>query len=112
MLLTSFKFSLGGMEPAIRSIVDRYVRGGNRAALLELWTIRSHLKVEILSLPGNYDPSQFLATLDSEMTIIEAGIEKLSPAAALGQAISASASKRSLRVLKRAGRYRAATPEQ
>jgi hypothetical protein len=60
------------------------------------------LKVEILALPGSYDPSQFLAKLDSEMAIIEAGIEKLSPTAPLRRDVSASVSKRSLRILRRA----------
>jgi hypothetical protein len=106
LLLTSFGFSLGGMEPAITSVVNTCVRGGNRRALLELWTIRSHLKVEILALPGSYDPSQFLAKLDSEMAIIEAGIEKLSPTAPLRRDVSASVSKRSLRILRRAARCR------
>jgi hypothetical protein len=106
LLLTSFGFSLDGMEPAITSIVNTFVRGGNRQALLELWTIRSHLKVEILALPGSYDPSQFLAKLDSELAIIEAGIEKLSPTAPLRRAVAASVSKRSLRVLRRAARRR------
>ena len=106
LLLTSFGFSLGGMEPGITSIVNTCVHGGNRRALLELWTIRSHLKVEILALPGSYDPSQFLAKLDSEMAIIEAGIEKLSPTPPLRLAVSASVSKRSLRLLRRAARCR------
>ena len=94
------------MESEITSIVDAFVRGGNRQSLLELWTTRSHLKVEILALPGNDDPGQFLARLDSEMAIIEAGIERLSPPVKLHPAVSASESKRSLRLLRRAGRYR------
>jgi hypothetical protein len=94
------------MEPAITSIVNVFVRGGNRRALLELWAVRSHLKVEISALPGSHDPSQFLAKLDSELAIIEAGIEKLSPAAPLHRTISASTSKRSLRLLRRAARRR------
>ena len=32
----------------------------------------------MLELPGGYDPSQLVAKLDSEMTIIEAGIDRLS----------------------------------
>jgi hypothetical protein len=95
------------MEPGITSIVNMFVRGGNRRGLLELWTIRSHLKVEILALPGNDDPGQFLAKLESEMAVIETGIKKLSPAATLHPAVSASVSKRSLRLLRRAGRCRA-----
>jgi hypothetical protein len=94
------------MEPAITSIVNTYVCGGNRRALLELWTIRSHLKVEILALPGSHDPSQFFAKLDSEMAIIKAGIEKLNPTAVLRRAVSPSVSKQSLRILRRAARWR------
>ena len=69
------------MEPAITSIVNAYVRGGNRRALQELWRIRANLKAKILTLPDRYDPGQLLTTLDSEMVIIEAGINKLSPSA-------------------------------
>ena len=105
LLLTSFGFGLGGMEPAITSIVNTFVRCGNRQALLQLWTIRSHLKVEILALPGSYDPRQF-AKLDSEMAIIEAGLEKLNLTAPLRRVVSASVSKRSLRGLRRAARRR------
>jgi hypothetical protein len=93
------------MEPAITSIVNTFVRCGNRQALLQLWTIRSHLKVEILALPGSYDPRQF-AKLDSEMAIIEAGLEKLNLTAPLRRVVSASVSKRSLRGLRRAARRR------
>jgi hypothetical protein len=70
------------MEPAIASIVNAYVRGGNRRALQELWRLRSNLKLKILALPGDYDASEFIAKLDSEMAIIETGIDKLSPSAA------------------------------
>jgi len=70
------------MEPAITSIVNAYVRGGNRRALQELWRIRTNLKLKILALPGGYDSTKFIAILDGEMAIIEAGIDKLSPPAA------------------------------
>jgi hypothetical protein len=69
------------MEPAIASIVNVYVRGGNRRALQELWRTRSNLKIKILNLPGGYNPSALISTLNSEMIIIEAGIDKLSPSA-------------------------------
>ena len=69
------------MEPAITSIVNVYVRGGNRRALQELWRVWSNLRVKMLDLPGGYDPSQLVTKLDSEMTIIEAGIDRLSPTA-------------------------------
>ena len=71
------------MEPAITSIVNTHVRYGNRRALQELWRIRTNLKLKIQALPGGYyDLGQLLATLNSEMAIIEAGIGKLSPSAA------------------------------
>jgi hypothetical protein len=70
------------MEPAIASIVNAYVRGGNRRALQELWRLRTNLKLRILALPGGYDSSEFIAKLDVEMAIIEAGIDRLSPSAA------------------------------
>ena len=70
------------MQPAITSIVNTYVRFGNRSALHELWRFRSSLKVKLLLLAGNGDPSRLLAQLDDEITIIEAGIAELSPAAA------------------------------
>jgi hypothetical protein len=43
------------MEPAITSIVNTYVRYGNRRALQELWRIRTNLKLKIQALPGYYD---------------------------------------------------------
>jgi hypothetical protein len=69
------------MEPAITSIVNTYVRVGKRRALQELWRVWSNLKVKMLELPDGYDPSQFIAKLDSEVTIIVAGIDKLIPTA-------------------------------
>jgi hypothetical protein len=69
------------MEPAITSIVNTYVRVGNRRALQELWRVWSNLRVKMLELPSGYDPGQLVAKLNSEMTIIEAGIDKLSPTA-------------------------------
>jgi hypothetical protein len=38
----------------------------------------SNLRVKMLELSGGYDLSQPVAKLDSEMTIIEASIDKLS----------------------------------
>jgi hypothetical protein len=70
------------MRPAIASIVDTYVRHGNRPALLELWRIRSNLKGKFETLAGGYDPSMVLGQLEDEMAIIEAGIAKLFSAAA------------------------------
>jgi hypothetical protein len=70
------------MQPAIASIVDTYVRDGNRPALLKLWSFRSTLKGKCEALAGGYDPSMVLGQLDDEMAIIEAGIAKLFSAAA------------------------------
>jgi hypothetical protein len=69
------------MELAITSIVNTYVRYGNLGALHELWRIRNNLKIRMLELPGGYDPGQLMAKLNSEIAVIETGIEKLSPAA-------------------------------
>jgi hypothetical protein len=70
------------MQPAITSIVDTYVRHANRPALLELWRIRNNLKINLETLAVSCDPSKFLAQLEDEMAIIEAGIAKLNTAAA------------------------------
>ena len=70
------------MEPAIRSIVDAYVRLRNRKALDDLRAHRGRLTAELKSLPGAYDASKMIAQLDNEIAIIEAGLSLLNTAAA------------------------------
>jgi hypothetical protein len=70
------------MEPAIRSIVDVHVRFRNRRALDELRAHRRKLIAELRLLAGGYDISKPIAQMQDEIAIIEAGLSKLSGAAA------------------------------
>jgi hypothetical protein len=70
------------MEPAIRSIVDTYVRLRNRKALDELRAHRGRLIAELRLLAGGYDTSKPIAQMKDEIAIIEAGLVKLNTAAA------------------------------
>jgi hypothetical protein len=71
------------MQPAIVSIVDTYVRFGNRQALQEMWRLRSNLRVRVLALDGGpFDPGKIIARYNEEMTVIEAGLARLTPAIA------------------------------
>ena len=67
---------------AIRSIVDVYVRYGNRGALNELRAHRGRLLVDLKTLTGPFDVSRPIAELEDEIAIIEAGLAKLNGVAA------------------------------
>jgi hypothetical protein len=70
------------MQPAIQSIVDIYVRLGNREALNELRAGRERLIVGLKKLSGSYDPSKMVAQFTEDIALIEAGLAKLDRAAA------------------------------
>jgi hypothetical protein len=71
------------MQLAIESIVNTYVRYGNRAALQELWRIRNNLKIRLLPLASSgFDPGRTVAKCEEELAVIEAGLAKLTLAAA------------------------------
>jgi hypothetical protein len=70
------------MEPAIRSIVDAYVRLRNRKALDDLRAHRGRLIAELRLLSGGHDTSKPIAQIQDEIAIIEAGLAKLNTATA------------------------------
>jgi hypothetical protein len=70
------------MQPAIRSIVDVYVRYGNRRALEDLMAHRRRLITGLRALTGTYDTSKPIAQIEDEIAVIDAGLAKLNSAAA------------------------------
>ena len=76
------------MQPAIRSIVDVYVRYRNRGALEDLLSHRRRLVAGLRALTGTYDASKPIAQIENEIAIIEAGLAKLeTPTAAWAPAL-------------------------
>jgi len=71
------------MQPAIRSIVDVYVRYGNRKALDDLRAHRGRLIRGLQTfMNGPYDVSGAIAEIENDLAVIEAGLTKLNSAAA------------------------------
>jgi len=70
------------MSAAMRSIVDMYVRYGNRAALEDLRAHRGRSAVGLRSLAGPYDTSKLIAQIEDKIALIDAGLAKLKAAAA------------------------------
>jgi hypothetical protein len=70
------------MEPAIRSIVDTYVRLRNRRALDDLRAHRGRLLAGLKTIAGGHDTSKPIAQIEDEIAIIEAGLVKLNTASA------------------------------
>lgn len=66
------------MEPAIRRIVDTYVRLKNRSAIEDLLIHRRRLALDLGGRRG-YDFSRPIAQIDDEIAIIEAALEQLEP---------------------------------
>jgi hypothetical protein len=67
------------MSNAMESIVDGYVRMKNRAVLEEMRMHRHRLKVNLF-LHGEeqrYNVSPAIQSLDDDLSVIEAGIERL-----------------------------------
>jgi hypothetical protein len=69
------------MQPAMRNIVDAYVRLGNRKALDDLRASRERLIAGLKTLGGGYDPSKLIAQFADEIALIEAALAKLNRAA-------------------------------
>jgi len=70
---------VGKMVSAMESIVDGYVRAKNRAMLEEMRMHRHRLKVNLF-LHGqerDYNVSSTIQSLDDDLAVIEAGIERL-----------------------------------
>jgi hypothetical protein len=66
------------MEPAIKKIVDTYVRLGNRRAIEDLLTHRRRLSID-LGGRGGYDYSRPLAQIDEEIRIIADALRHFEP---------------------------------
>ena len=66
------------MEPAIKGIIDSYLRLGNRRAIEDLLIHRRRLAADLRGRTG-YDFSRPLAQIDAEISIIEAALQKLDP---------------------------------
>ena len=66
------------MEPAIKKIVDTYVRLKNRRAIEDLLIHRRRLAIDLKSRKG-YDFSRSIAQVDEEITIIEAALDLMEP---------------------------------
>ena len=64
------------MEPAIRKIVDTYVRFGKRRALDDPRAHRVQLIADLKKLAG-YDTSKPIAQVEDEIAVIDAGLAKL-----------------------------------
>ena len=67
----------------MKSIIDTYVRYGNRTALEGLRAHRGGLLTYLKALAaGPYDTSNAVAQLEDDIALIEAGLAKLNTAAA------------------------------
>jgi hypothetical protein len=66
---------------AIEGIVEAYVKLGDRRALEDLRGHRRKLALDLKVRRGSYDISLPLGQIDEEIAIIEAGLERLNPAA-------------------------------
>jgi hypothetical protein len=66
------------MEPAIKRIVETYVRLKNRRAIEDLLIHRRRLAINLKAREG-YDLSRPLAQIEGEIAIILAALEQLEP---------------------------------
>jgi hypothetical protein len=66
------------MEPAIKRIVETYVRLRNRRAIEDLLIHRRRLAINLKARLG-YDFSRPLAQIEEEIAIIVAALERLEP---------------------------------
>jgi hypothetical protein len=66
------------MEPAIKRIVETYVRLGNRRAIEDLLIHRRRLAINLKARKG-YDFSRPLAQIDEDLEIILAALQQLEP---------------------------------
>lgn len=68
------------MEPAIKKIVDTYVRLGNRRAIEDLLIHRRRLSIDLRGRRG-YDFSRPIEQIDEEIRIIAAALQAFEPRA-------------------------------
>lgn len=66
------------MEPAIKGIVDTYLRLKNRRAIEDLLMHRLRLAIDLKGRKG-YDFSRPIAQIEEELAVILAALEKLEP---------------------------------
>ncbi len=66
------------MEPAIKKIVDTYVRLGNRRAIEDLLMHRRRLSIDLRGRSG-YDFSRPIEQIDEEIRIIATALQALDP---------------------------------
>jgi hypothetical protein len=64
------------MEPAIKTIVDTYVRLGNRRAVEDLLMHRRRLSIDLRGRSGGYDYSRPIEQIDAEIRIIADALQK------------------------------------
>jgi hypothetical protein len=70
------------MEPAIRSIVDTYVRLGDRRRLDSARAHRDRLIASLRDLRVTDVASKLIVQLEDDIAVIDAGLAKLRPAVA------------------------------
>ena len=66
------------MEPAIKKIVETYMRLGNRRAIEDLLMHRRRLSIDLSGRRG-YDVSRPMAQIDEEIKIISDALQLLEP---------------------------------
>lgn len=66
------------MEPAIKKIVDTYVRLGNRRAIEDLLMHRRRLSIDLRGRSG-YDFSRPIQQIDEEIRIIATALQAFDP---------------------------------
>jgi hypothetical protein len=79
------------MEPAIKGIIDTYVRLGNRRAIEDLLLHRRRLSIDLKGRSG-YDFSRPIEQIEAEIGIIEAALQRLGPRSAVTATLSFAAS--------------------
>jgi len=67
------------MEPAIKRIVDTYVRLRNRRAIEDLLLHRRRLAIGLKARKDGFDFSRPITQIDEELAIILAALDKLEP---------------------------------
>ena len=68
------------MEPAIKKIVDTYVKLGNRRAIEDLLMHRRRLSIDLRGRSG-YDYSRPIAQIEEEIRLIAAALQAFEPRA-------------------------------
>ena len=67
------------MAKAIEQIVDAYVRYSNRRAIDQLKRHRQKILLDIRMRSRDYDWSLLTSTIEEELAVINAGLDRLQP---------------------------------